>query len=326
MKKVIKLDKLKIVVNEKYITNINEDVFTTIIKNGQIVEYRYEQQYPYLLYIEKDLIEHELVIEFTGKILQEQYPLLISKDTIRQCLESVNKLAICHINVPEILQNSVVVKADVSHDICCGSYQQLISTLKTSVKNHNKYLSRVIHGTFVIEKNVVSRSRKVRMTIYDKAAEMQLKANQEYLNRLCNQDEVTEYFKDKVRFELNLNSMEQIRKHLNIHDTMLYNVLHAAANPIVEFIDKAFVLEEPAPIDMKLRDVERLALLESVDGDMTKLEMIVRQHSSPKSHISQLMQPYRNLLKIIEQKGENYLQSIRNVLLVEIFLAFIVSI
>ena len=326
MKKVIKLDKLKIVVNEKYITNINEDVFTTIIKNGQVVEYRYEQQYPYLLYIEKDLIEHELVIEFTGKILQEQYPLLISKDTIRQCLESVNKLAICHINVPEILLNSVVVKADVSHDICCGSYQQLISTLKTSVKNHNKYLSRVIHGTFVIEKNVVSRSRKVRMTIYDKAAEMQLKANQEYLDRLSNRDEVAEYFKDRVRFELNLNSMEQIRKHLNIHDTMLYNVLHAEANPIVEFIDKAFVLEEPAPIDMKLRDIERLALLESVDRDVTKLEMIVRKHSSPKSHISQLMQPYRNLLKTIEQKGENYLLSIRNVLLVEIFLAFIVSI
>ena len=326
MKKVIKLDKLKIVVNEKYITNINEDVFTTIIKNGQIVEYRYEQQYPYLLYIEKDLIEHELVIEFSGKILEDKYPMLINKDTIETCLENINKLAICHINVPEILLNSVVVKADVSHDICCGSYQQLISTLKTSVKNHNKYLSRVIHGTFVIEKNVVSRSRKVRMTIYDKAAEMQLKANQEYLDRLSNRDEVAEYYKDKVRFELNLNSMEQIRKHLNIHDTMLYNVLHAEANPIEEFIDKAFVLEEPAPIDMKLRDIERLALLESVDRDMTKLEMIVRKHSSPKSHISQLMQPYRNLLKTIEQKSENYLQSIRNVLLIEIFLAFIVSI
>ena len=326
MKKVIKLDKLKIVVNEKYITNINEDVFTTIIKNGQIVEYRYEQQYPYLLYIEKDLIEHELVIEFSGKILEDKYPMLINKDTIEICLENINKLAICHINVLEILLNSVVVKADVSHDICCGSYQQLISTLKTSVKNHNKHLSRVIHGTFVIEKNVVSRSRKVRMTIYDKAAEMQLKANQEYLDRLSNRDEVAEYFKDKVRFELNLNSMEQIRKHLNIHDTMLYNVLHAEANPIVEFIDKAFVLEDPAPIDMKLRDIERLALLESVDRDVTKLEMIVRKHSSPKSHISQLMQPYRNLLQTIEQKGENYLQSIRNVLLVEIFLAFIVSI
>lgn len=66
---MIKLDKLKIVVSEKYITNINEDVFTTIIKNGQIVEYRYEKQYPYLLYIEKDLIEHELVI--SGGQLQD---------------------------------------------------------------------------------------------------------------------------------------------------------------------------------------------------------------------------------------------------------------
>ena len=281
---------------------------------------------PYLLYIEKDVVKQELVIEFTGKILEDKYSLLINKDTIEICLENINKLAICYIDVPSVLHNSMVVKADVSNDICCGGFQQLISTLKTSVKNHNKYLSRVIHGTFVIEKNVVSRSRKVRMTIYDKAAEMQLKANQEYLDRLSNRDEVAEYFKDKVRFELNLNSMEQIRKHLNIHDTMLYNVLHAETNPIVEFIDKVFVLDVSNCEDMKLRDVERFALLESVDRDMTKLEMIVRKHSSAKSHISQLMQPYRNLLKTIEQKSENYLQSIRNVLLIEIFLVFIVSI
>ena len=109
MKKVIKLDKIKIVVNEEYITNINEDVFTTIIKNGQIVEYRYEQQYPYLLYIEKDLIEHELVIEFSGKILEDKYPMLINKDTIEICLENINKLAICHINVPEILLKAICI-------------------------------------------------------------------------------------------------------------------------------------------------------------------------------------------------------------------------
>jgi hypothetical protein len=107
---------------------------------------------------------------------------------------------------------------------------------------------------------------------------------------------------------------------------MLYNVLHAETNPIVEFIDKVFVLDVSNCEDMKLRDVERFALLESVDRDMSKLEMIVRKHSSAKSHITQLMQPYRNLLKTIEQKSENYLQSIRNVLLIEIFLVFIVSI
>lgn len=314
MKKVIKLDKLKIVVNEKYITNINEDVFTTIIKNGQIVEYRYEQQYPYLLYIEKDLTEHELVIEFTGKILQEQYPLLISKDTIRQCFDNINILGICHIDVSNIITAAQVVKADVTQDICCGDYEQLIGSLRTSIKNHNKYLSRVVNGTFVIEKNVVTRSCKLRMTIYNKAAEMCLKANQDFLTQLPNTEEIVEYFADKVRFELNLNSKEQIRKQLNVNNTMLYDVLHSKINPIVNFMDKVFE-DEPAPQGLKLRDLERLALLEKMGMDVQKLEMIVRQHSSPKSHISQLMSPYRNLLKIIECQDTNYLQTIRDLLL-----------
>lgn len=314
MKKVIKFDKLKIVVNEKYITNINEDVFTTIIKNGQIAEYRYEQQYPYLLYIEKDLIEHELVIEFTGKILQEQYPLLISQDTIHQCLDNINRLGICHIEVSSIITAAQVVKADVTQDICCGSYEQLIGSLRTSIKNYNKYLSRVVNGTFVIEKNVVTRSCKLRMTIYNKADEMRLKTNQDYLFLLPNTEEVVEYFADKVRFELNLNSKEQIRKQLNLNNTMLYDVLHSDINPIVNFMDKVFE-DEPAPQGLKLRDLERLALLEKVGMDMHKLEMIVRQHSSPKSHISQLMLPYRNLLKTIEYQDTNYLQTIRTLLL-----------
>ena len=311
---MIKFDKLKIVVNEKYITNINEDVFTTIIKNGQIAEYRYEQQYPYLLYIEKDLIEHELVIEFTGKILQEQYPLLISQDTIHQCLDNINRLGICHIEVSSIITAAQVVKADVTQDICCGSYEQLIGSLRTSIKNYNKYLSRVVNGTFVIEKNVVTRSCKLRMTIYNKADEMRLKTNQDYLFLLPNTEEVVEYFADKVRFELNLNSKEQIRKQLNLNNTMLYDVLHSDINPIVNFMDKVFE-DEPAPQGLKLRDLERLALLEKVGMDMHKLEMIVRQHSSPKSHISQLMLPYRNLLKTIEYQDTNYLQTIRTLLL-----------
>jgi hypothetical protein len=311
---VIKLDKLKIVTNENHIIDIDPNIFTTTIKNGQIVEYRYEQQYPYLLYIEKDLIEHELVIEFTGKILQEQYPLLINKHTIRQCLDNINILGICHIDVSNIITAAHVVKADITQDICCGDYEQLIGSLRTSIKNYNKYLSRVVNGTFVIEKNVVTRSCKLRMTIYNKADEMRLKTNQDYLFLLPNTEEVVEYFADKVRFELNLNSKEQIRKQLNLNNTMLYDVLHSDINPIVNFMDKVFE-DEPAPQGFRLRDLERLALLEKVGMDMNKLEMIVRQHSSPKSHISQLMLPYRNLLKTIECQDTNYLQTIRNLLL-----------
>ena len=100
----------------------------------------------------------------------------------------------------------------------------------------------------------------------------------------------------------------------NVNNTMLYDVLHSKINPIVNFMDKVFE-DEPAPQGLKLRDLERLALLEKMGMDVQKLEMIVRQHSSPKSHISQLMSPYRNLLKIIECQDTNYLQTIRNLLL-----------
>jgi hypothetical protein len=239
---------------------------------------------------------------------------LISKDTIHQCLDNINILGICHIDVLNIITAAQVVKADVTQDICCGDYEQLIGSLRTSIKNYNKYLSRVVNGTFVIEKNVVTRSCKLRMTIYNKADEMRLKTNQDYLFLLPNTEEVVEYFADKVRFELNLNSKEQIRKQLNLNNTMLYDVLHSDINPIVNFMDKVFE-DEPAPQSFRLRDLERLALLEKVGMDMNKLEMIVRQHSSPKSHISQLMLPYRNLLKTIEYQDSNYLQTIRNLLL-----------
>lgn len=322
---MIQIDKLKIVTNEKFITDINTEKFIAVTKNGQIVEYKYKQLTPYLLCIEKDVLNQELVIEFTGKILEDKYPSLITKTTISTCLDNINKLDLCNIDVPSILDTSIVVKADVAQDVCCGNYEELINSLKTSIRNYNKYLSRVINGTFVVEKNVVGKGRKLRMSVYNKGHEMRLKANQDFLIQLPNYEEVTEYFKDKVRFELNLNSKEQIRKQLNLNNTMLYDVLHADINPIVNFMDKVFE-DEPAPQGLKLRDLERWALLEKVGMDMNKLEMIVRQHSSPKSHISQLMQPYRNLLKTIEHTSINYLHTIRNLLLLEIFLTFIVSI
>ena len=41
----------------------------------------------------------ELLIEFTGKILEDAYPELISSTNIRQCFENINKLGICQLNI-----------------------------------------------------------------------------------------------------------------------------------------------------------------------------------------------------------------------------------
>ena len=45
------------------------------------------------------------------------YKELISKYTIRQCLENLNKLGICTIDVDGILRNSWVIRADITKDV-----------------------------------------------------------------------------------------------------------------------------------------------------------------------------------------------------------------
>ena len=112
-----KFDKLKIVVKSSdYIDNINMSKFDTIISDDIITAYKYQQTTPYSLYIEKDLMDDELVIEFTGKILGVRYTELINQTNIRQCLDNINALGLCSLNTDAILKDGEVVKADVTID------------------------------------------------------------------------------------------------------------------------------------------------------------------------------------------------------------------
>ena len=83
---MITFDKLKIVTNIEDITNIDTTVFVTQTKDGEILYHKYRQESPFCLLIQADYNKQELVIEFTGKILKEDYPQLINRNNIVQCL------------------------------------------------------------------------------------------------------------------------------------------------------------------------------------------------------------------------------------------------
>ena len=89
---MITLDKIKIISTLDKIEIIDNTCFQTIIKNDIVVEQKYTAISPFLLYIELDYLENELVIEFTGKILLDRYNELINKDNFKHCLEHVNLL------------------------------------------------------------------------------------------------------------------------------------------------------------------------------------------------------------------------------------------
>lgn len=70
---------------------MKEEYFKVEIKNSEVVSYSFTQTTPFLLYIKKDIEEQEAVFEFTGKILLDDYPMLISKDTFKNVWNILDK-------------------------------------------------------------------------------------------------------------------------------------------------------------------------------------------------------------------------------------------
>ncbi|MBO7185624.1 MAG: hypothetical protein J6V59_01860 [Alistipes sp.] len=238
---MIKFDKIKIVSSIENVKSLNEDVFENKVKDGCIVEQRYTMMSPYYLYIEADYREQELILEFTGKILKDDYKDLIHANNIHTCLSNINDLGLCDLDIDGILTNGEIVKADVCLDVDYPDCKALTKSLRANVSNFNKYLVRNIGDNFVIEKNVQTKGYKRRLTIYDKAKEIQKAGNRGFLSTLDNPQLLLDYFDGKIRFELNLNSKEQIRRSLDIYDTSIGAVLNSTSTPIWDMLDNALV-------------------------------------------------------------------------------------
>ena len=285
-------DRLKIITNIKNISYINKNDFEKKMKNGRIVGWRYKQETPFLLLIEKDNSRKEIVIEFTAKILEERYPELINSGNIKKCLETINELSICKLKVDSILEDATVVKCDVTRDVVYNDLKGLTLSIRAGIKNYNRYSCRLDGNNLTITNNVSTRNRKIRLVIYDKAKEMRRSENAS-----CRAKTGFDIFNGKIRFEMNLTSMAQIRQRLKVEDTTLMSVLNSSATPIIDFFND-ILADKTGGTDVKtLREYERMLLLESCGFDLDKVEAIARKHSSPKVSVKQLMKPYRELFK-----------------------------
>ncbi len=319
---MIKFDKIKIVSSIENVKSLNEEVFENKVKDGCIVEQRYTMMSPYYLYIEVDYREQELILEFTGKILKDDYKDLIHVNNIHTCLSNINDLGLCDLNIDGILADGEIVKADVCLDVDYPDCKALTKSLRANVANFNKYLVRNIGDNFVIEKNVQTKGYKRRLTIYDKAKEIQKAGNRGFLSTLDNPQLLLDYFDGKIRFELNLNSKEQIRKSLNIYDTSIGAVLNSTSTPIWDLLDNALVEADGEIICTDIGELKNKLLLDFCGNDLAKVEALLRNYYSKGTHISQVMKPYRALAaKLAENLTPSLKQQLRNLLL-EVLILF----
>lgn len=313
---MITLDKIKIISTLDKIEIINDAVFQTIIKNNMVVEQKYTTISPFLLYIELDYLKNELVIEFTGKILLDRYNELINKDNFRQCLENINQLGFCRLDIDAIQSEDEVVKIDVSKDFDYPDFDVLIQTLRGNICNYNKYVVRKLsNGNFIVEKNVQTKTKKKRLTLYNKGKEIRKSENKAFLSAVTNSDKLLNYFEGKVRAELNLNSKERIRSSLKISDTKIINILNSQATPIWDFMNEIISDDKiDEKINSKSEYLTRL-VLEDNDFDLAKVEAKMRTFCAPSTHISQVMKPYRVMLaKITSTRVSNLKGTLKRIL------------
>ena len=287
-------DKLKIVTNIDYIQIDDIDRFQQTIKNNTLTELKFNITSPYLLYIEIDYLEKELVIEFSGKILGSDYKKLISTETIRQCFENINSLGVCSLDVGAILEDAIVVKCDVTQDVYCADISVVAEFIRGNMKSYKQFSVKCHrNGNLTIDKSVDTRQAKKRITIYNKSREMKKMDNRKFMNEYNIPDAE---FDNMCRFEINLNSKAQIRTSLGIADTRLMSVLTSTRNPIIDFLDDIVAnTDEMIPLTDKQTYITTL-VLRDCNNDLAEVEEKMRQIYSKGTNISKVMKPYKEAL------------------------------
>lgn len=299
---MLALDRIMIKCSHWMMISFNEEVFEKMDKFRGI-SYSYKMNTPFYLRINISPINNEVIIEFTGKILGDSYANLINVNNVSECLNRIQTLNICKLDVEGILRTGKVLKCDVTRDIPFDLTRlpNLISDVRQSLRNYDRwhcdpYANGAGINGATIYNTAVNPKHKRRMVIYDKSVEMRRADNNGFIRSLSYPDEMMDYFADKVRMELNLYTMAQIRTALNISDNNLMSVLTAEANPIADFIDKALTETDLPERGMSQRMRERLAFVESLGCDMQRVEAAIRETKPRTVAISRAMKPYREAM------------------------------
>ena len=290
---MIKFDRLKIVSPLESISIIDNGKFQEKYINGILQSLKFKQTYPYKLSVELNYESGEAIIEFTGKILGNRYPELISVETINDCFQRINEMGICSIDIDAMMEADVV-SCDVTQDILLPNYMETMKMINGNIKNYQAYTCKFLRtGSLSIEKNVVTSKYKKRISIYNKEKEMGIAKNRKFVS----DNDLSGKFEDKCRFEINLKSMEQIRDALHIKDTKLSSVLSSTANPIMDFVDEILVEDPEIKSGMTgWKEYWQSLVLKDCGYDLEKVEAKLRQYKNSRScSISKAMAPFREL-------------------------------
>ena len=325
-KRLITFDRIKIKSNYKYLLDTKvkfNEMFHSRSgeKTGLFYSSKDDINIPYNLYIAVSYVKQTLTLEFSSKILKENYPDLISRDTIKKCLTNINQLNICNIDVDSILSNGVVTSVDITYDADLILNDNLLDALNSQVNNYRRFKwTHYNNEGITFTKDVKSKDCTETITLYNKKKEICTSHNKNFLNSLSQPQQIMNYFKGKTRFEITLDTPKKIMNYLNLTDTKIFSVLNSDTNPILILFDKIFNNSVTNISNATFDNYEEWSMkiiLDSYNGDLKRLEQDVRNKFSSRSGATKRMKKFEAVHHAMTSAStnENLIEKVRNLLL-----------
>ena len=311
---MVTLDKIKIIIDTKYINIMDYDASAMVIRNNIQREFRYKQIVPYNLYISYHLIDNKCIVEVSAKVLGDRYPELINMDNIRYCFAQINALGVCKLNIEGALDDCQLISCDVTKDISGINMPEKLA-LKSCLKNYNKYqVQKYSNSGFTVTKLVKTKNRQIRLSFYDKHKELLKAGNSEFLYTLEDKTKLLEYYETRFRIEANIKTVSQIKSLFHTVDNRLISVLNSSANPLLSLFDTVF--EVPDSFESS-NDVQQLLFytnfsklkdnlfLQACSYDPDTIDIVLNNCLSQKTNKGKYRTKFHNMINTRPSQNEN---------------------
>jgi hypothetical protein len=268
------------------------------------------------VYVATNNQHQTLEIEFSSKILRERYPELISRYTIRQCLENLNSLGICTVDVDGILRHGWVIKAAVTKDVKLKLTDVVLDALNQNVGNYRRFKWVHYEGKGItFTKDVVYGKEEIKL--YDKYKEL-LNHSRKFVDTLPNRNEIMDYFYGITRFEIIITGEDEIRQRLGVGNG-IQEFFNALDTPIAEQFDRVFDVSAKILDTSQCRGHDDWAMAYVLDvfkGDLKQIEQTLRADAvfSSRNGLSERMKKYQSLKLLVNRKENEIVKQVRNLL------------
>lgn len=297
----LKFDTIKIRTKIEYLKDTIIEFNKNYNRNGDVTGRYYNSKndklVPYNLYVGISYSSQSLTLEFSSKVLLGNYSKLITRSTLKECIENINKLNICTLNT-EAICSDCYITGDVTKDIEYQLSHNDYCTLNRCVGNYRRYRWEHYENEGIrFFKDVKTTKLKESLVIYNKGKEIE--KNKDFLSVVDNSQSIIDYFNGKTRFEIDLSNDYKMKKYLNIPTTHIDNVFSSKANPILLQFNKIFGEGDISDTSYikNSESYEMMKNIQSCNGDLKKIEQELKDYNiySSRSGLTDKMRKYKQL-------------------------------